>query len=73
MARAFVIRPFGAKKDNTPFDILTDCYLSYDIGNPGATKDELIETITASRKSERETGSFIFQMLPNCAIFFASS
>jgi hypothetical protein len=52
------------KEKNTPFDILTDRYLSYDIGNPGATKDKLIETIKASLKSERETDSPIFQMLP---------
>jgi hypothetical protein len=51
-------------KDNTPFDLLTDRYLPYDIGNPGATKDKLIETIQASLKSERETDSPIFQMLP---------
>jgi hypothetical protein len=51
-------------KDNTPFDLLTDRYLPYDIGNPAATKGKLIETITASLKSERETDSPIFQMLP---------
>ncbi len=51
-------------KDNTPFDLLTDRYLPYDIGNPAATKDKLIKTISASLKSQRETDSPIFQMLP---------
>jgi hypothetical protein len=52
------------KKDNTPFDLLTDRYLPYDIGKPGATKGKLIEMIKASLNSERETDSPIFQMLP---------
>lgn len=51
-------------KDNTPFDLLTDRYLPYDIGKPGAARQRLIDTITASLKSERETDSPIFQMLP---------
>jgi len=51
-------------KDNTPFDLLTDRYLPYDIGNPGATRGKLIEAIAASLKSERETDSPMFQMLP---------
>ncbi len=51
-------------KDNTPFDLLTDRYLAYEIGNPGATKDKLIETLKASLQSERETDSPIFKMLP---------
>jgi len=52
------------KKDNTPFDLLTDRYLPYDIKSPGATKGTLIEMIKASLNSERETDSPIFQMLP---------
>jgi len=52
-------------KDGTPFDLLTDRYLPYDIGNPGASKNKLIETLNASLKSERETDSPIFQMLPS--------
>jgi hypothetical protein len=51
-------------KDNTPFDLLTDRYLAYEIGNPGAAKDKLIETLNASMQSERETDSPIFKMLP---------
>jgi len=52
-------------KDGTPFDLLTDRYLPYDIGNPGASKNKLIETLNASLKSGRETDSPIFQMLPS--------
>ncbi len=52
-------------KDGTPFDLLTDRYLPYDIRNPAATQGKLIEAITASLKSERETDSPIFQMLPS--------
>lgn len=52
-------------KDSTPFDLLTDRYLPYEIENPGATKDKLIETINASLKSDRVTDSPIFRMLPS--------
>jgi len=52
-------------KDGTPFDLLTDRYLPYDVGNPGASKGKLIATLNASLKSERETDSPIFQMLPS--------
>jgi hypothetical protein len=51
-------------KDITPFDLLTDRYLPYDIGNPSATKDKLIEMISASLKSDRVTDSPIFRLLP---------
>jgi len=50
--------------DSTPFDLLTDRYLPYDIENPGGTKVKLIETINASLKTDRQTDSPIFQMLP---------
>jgi hypothetical protein len=52
-------------KDTTPFDILTDKYLEYDINNPGATKDKLTKMLTASLNSEREMDSPVFKMLPN--------
>jgi hypothetical protein len=42
-------------QDGTPFDVLTDRYLAYDIDNPSAAKDALIETIKATLASERET------------------
>ena len=52
-------------KDGTPFDLLTDRYLPYDIGNPGASMGKLIATLKASLNSARETDSPIFQMLPS--------
>jgi len=52
-------------KDGTPFDLLTDRYLPYDIGNPGASIGKLIATLNASLNSARETDSPIFQMLPS--------
>jgi hypothetical protein len=52
-------------KDGTPFDLLTDRYLPYDIGNPGASMGKLIATLNASLNSARETDSPIFQMLPS--------
>jgi hypothetical protein len=51
--------------DGTPFDLLTDRYLPYEVDNPAAARDDLVEMINASLKSERETDSPIFQMLPN--------
>jgi hypothetical protein len=50
--------------DGTPFDLLTDRYLSYDIDNPGATKKKLVTMIKATLQSDRETDSPIFLMLP---------
>ncbi len=63
--RRTVLIKGGPISDSTPFDILTDRYLAYEIDDPGATKDELIKTITAALKSERETDSPIFNLLPN--------
>lgn len=54
-------------RDGTPFDVLTDRYLAYDIDNPSAAKDALIETLKATLASERETDSPIFKMLPGLA------
>jgi hypothetical protein len=51
--------------DGTPFDLATDRYLAYDLRNPAAAKDALIEMITATLKTARETDSPIFQMLPS--------
>src|SRR5262249_8154401 len=50
--------------DSTPFDVLTDRYLPYDIDKPCSIKQKLIETITATLQSDRETDSPIFRMLP---------
>ena len=54
----------GPVKDSTPFDILTDRYLAYDINSPAAKKEELVDMIRASLASDRETDSPIFKMLP---------
>jgi hypothetical protein len=53
--------------DGTPFDLLTDRYLAYEIDDPAASRDDLVEVINASLKSDRETDSPIFKMLPNLA------
>ena len=50
--------------DSPPFDLLTDRYLPYKLDNPGAARQQLIETIVAARQSDRETDSPIFKMLP---------
>ena len=55
----------GQPSDSTPFDLLTDRYLAYQLANPGASKDKLVETIQATMKSERETDSPIFGLLPS--------
>ena len=52
-------------EDKTPFDLLTDRYLAYDLDDPAQTKSKLVETIEATRETERETDSPIFQMLPS--------
>lgn len=50
--------------DSPPFDVLTDRYLSYDTDNPAAAREKLIEMIEATFRSDRETDSPIFRMLP---------
>jgi hypothetical protein len=50
--------------DSTPFDILTDRYLEYNVDKPGEKKDELVDVIRATLASQRETDSPIFKMLP---------
>ena len=50
--------------DSTPFDILTDRYLEYNVDKPGEKKDELVDVIRATLASPRETDSPIFKMLP---------
>ncbi len=53
--------------DSTPFDVLTDRYLAYQIDDPAAAKDALTEVVRAALASERETDSPIFKMLPSLA------
>jgi hypothetical protein len=50
--------------DVVPFDLLTDRYCPYNIDNPAAALPKLIEMVTATLRSDRETDSPIFKMLP---------
>lgn len=54
----------GTTADGTPFDLLTDRYLSYDIDDPASTQEKLVTAIEATVQSDRETDSPIFLMLP---------
>ena len=51
-------------EDTTPFDLLTDRYLPYDVDAPGAARAALEQAIQASMASNRKTDSPIFQMVP---------
>jgi hypothetical protein len=50
--------------DTTPFDVLTDRYVPYDIGDPAAARTTLTSAIRATLASDRETDSPVFKMLP---------
>ncbi len=50
--------------DITPFDLSTDRYLQYAVANPVASLDALVSTLQASLRTNRETDSPIFLMLP---------
>ncbi len=51
--------------DTTPFDLSTDRYLKYPVANPSEALDALVVTVQASLRSNRETDSPIFLMLPS--------
>ncbi|WP_024512034.1 hypothetical protein [Bradyrhizobium sp. ARR65] len=51
--------------DGTPFDLLTDRYLAYDIHNPRTSLDGLVSAIKGALTSVRGTDSPILQLLPN--------
>src|SRR5215469_2030006 len=51
--------------DSTPFDILTDRYVPYEVRDPAAACDRLTAAIEATRASDRETDSPVFKMLPD--------
>jgi hypothetical protein len=53
--------------DTTPFDLSTDRYLKYPVANPGAALDELVKTLQETLRTNRETDSPIFLMLPKLA------
>ena len=65
-AKATEAAPGKAKgtADATPFDILTERYLSYDSTDPAATRARLVDVIRATLATERETDSPVFKMLP---------
>ena len=50
--------------DTTPFDVLTDRYVPYNIGDPAAARTTLTSAIRATLVSDRETDSPVFKMLP---------
>jgi tetratricopeptide (TPR) repeat protein len=50
--------------DATPFDVLTDRYVTYDASAPANALDSLTDTIKAALVSERDTDSPVFKMLP---------
>jgi hypothetical protein len=52
-------------KDDTPFDLLTDRYVAYDIANPATAFDDLTKVLHATLTSDRETDSPVFKMLPD--------
>jgi tetratricopeptide (TPR) repeat protein len=52
-------------EDKTPFDLLTDRYLSYDVAEPAKRVADLTRAIGNSMVSNRVTDSPIFQMIPN--------
>jgi hypothetical protein len=50
--------------DTTPFDVLTDRYVPYNIGDAAAARAALASAIRATLVSDRETDSPVFKMLP---------
>jgi tetratricopeptide (TPR) repeat protein len=53
----------GPVADEVPFDNLTDRYLAYQIDDPKRSLPDLINTLTATRASDR-TDSPVFKLLP---------
>jgi len=56
----------GEPSEGTPFDLLTDRYLPYDVHDPGATKDTLVHAIRTTMTSWRKTDSPVFQGSNTC-------
>ncbi|HEV7266137.1 MAG TPA: tetratricopeptide repeat-containing protein [Falsiroseomonas sp.] len=61
--RSVLIRG-GPVADPPPFDILTDRYMPYEVDAPAKAKDELVRVLRATLRSDRETDSPVFKMLP---------
>lgn len=51
--------------DKTPFDLSTDRYLAYDIGNPGSSVERLTTVLKKTLLTDRATDSPIFLLLPS--------
>lgn len=58
-----MIRGEGSE-DKVPFDITTDRYLAYNPAEPDKKLDDLVAALEASRRSERETDSPVFLLMP---------
>src|SRR5262249_15724308 len=54
----------GPVSDATPFDVLTDRFVPYNIGDAAAARIALVSAIRATLISDRETDSPVFKMLP---------
>ncbi|MEM1161291.1 MAG: tetratricopeptide repeat-containing protein [Pseudomonadota bacterium] len=52
------------RTDDVPFDLKTDRYLAYDVTDPAATRDALIDMLRASMRTEG-ADSPVLQMLPD--------
>ncbi|MFC7738254.1 tetratricopeptide repeat-containing protein [Roseomonas sp. GCM10028921] len=61
--RSVLIRG-GPVADPPPFDILTDRYMPYEVDAPAKAKDDLVEVLRATLRSDRATDSPVFKMLP---------
>ena len=62
--RRTVLIKGGPVSDATPFDVLTDRYVPYNIGDAAAARITLASAIRATLISDRETDSPVFKMLP---------
>jgi Tetratricopeptide Repeats-Sensor len=62
--RGAVLIKGNPSADNIPFDLLTDRYLPYNLDDPASARQQLTEMIVATLRSDRETDSPVFKMLP---------
>lgn len=53
--------------DTTPFDLMGDRYLKYSVADPASAVPDLVKSMQAGVKVNRETDSPIFLMLPSLA------
>ena len=62
--RGTVLIKGAPSADTTPFDLLTDRYLSYNWAAPQEAKDQLVRTINATLRGDRVADSPVFGMMP---------